>query len=67
MEEEVERKTEVHIVWGVLTWTSVYLDLVRDMMLTCTERDRGGRGNSRGSGSHNTNTTWCKTITIAYD
>lgn len=21
---------------------------IRDMVLTCTERDRGGRGNSRG-------------------
>lgn len=29
MEEEVEMKTAVHIVWGVLTWTSVYLDLVK--------------------------------------
>lgn len=33
-------KTEVHIVWGVLTWTSVYLDLVK-LGIWCVHIQRG--------------------------
>lgn len=54
MEEEVEMKTAVP-----------GFGPIRDTVLTCTESDRGGRGNSRGRGSHDTN-IWFKTIRTAY-